>query len=127
MNVESLLKNRKKESNMEINITTKEDITIVDIIGRLDGRTAPQAQQEIIPLIDSDCLLVINMKECDYVSSAGLRVILMIGKKLAAVDGEGALANLSDEVKDIMEMTGFDHVFENYDSIESAIEAVRGE
>lgn len=112
---------------MEINITTKEDITIVDIIGRLDGRTAPQAQQEIIPLIDSDCLLVINMKECDYVSSAGLRVILMIGKKLAAVDGEGALANLSDEVKDIMEMTGFDHVFENYDSIESAIEAVRGE
>ena len=112
---------------MELKITSQEDVTIVELIGRLDGRTATQAQEGIMPLIVPNCMLIINMKECDYVSSAGLRVILMIGKKLAAVQGRGVLANLSEEVKDIMEMTGFDHVFKNYDSIDSAIKAVRGE
>jgi anti-anti-sigma regulatory factor len=48
-------------------------------------------------------------------------------KHIKRENGKGALAGLSGDIKDVMEMTGFDHIFNNYDTISKAIEAVRKE
>lgn len=112
---------------MEIKIENQNGVNLIKIIGNLDGTTAQQAQDTIVPLLLNKSLLVFNMEECPYVSSAGLRVLLVIAKKLANIGGKGALANVPDEVKDVMEMTGFDNIFKTFKSVVEAVEAIKKE
>ncbi len=110
---------------MEINFTKKNNITIIAISGNLDGTTAPNAQEKILPVITSECRLVFDMKECGYISSAGLRILLMFAKQITKVGGKGALIGLSEEIKEVMKMTGFEHIFHHYESIAQAEQAFR--
>ena len=110
---------------MEIKTVTQGEVTIIEVSGNLDGSTAPQAQEKIMPLVVPNCLLVLDVGQCHYISSAGLRLLLMIAKQLANIEGRGVLAGLSEEIRDVMEMTGFDHIYKSYDTVSEAIEAVR--
>jgi anti-anti-sigma factor len=110
---------------MEIKTETRDGITIVGILGNIDSNTAPQAQGTILPLVVPDCRMVLDMEHCHYVSSAGLRVLLIIAKLLANKGGQCALVKVSDEIKDVMEMTGFATFFNTYDTVSNAIEAFR--
>ncbi len=113
---------------MEIKTTTRDEVTIVEMSGNLDANTAPQAEEEIIPLILPGCRLVLDMSECQYVSSAGLRLLLTIVKRVKAnEDGQWCLASVSEEVMDVMEMTRFVQFFETFNTVSDAIEAVRKE
>ena len=113
---------------MEIKTVDRDGATIIEISGSLDANTVPQAQDEIMPLIVPDCFLVLDMSECQYVSSAGLRLLLMIAKRLKTAEGgEWCLAGLSEEVKDVMEMTGFASFFKMFDTVPAAIEAAQKE
>lgn len=111
---------------MEIRNSVSDGVTIVDVIGNIDSSTAPQAQGTIMPLIIPGALLVLDMGQCHYLSSAGLRVLLMIAKLLATKGGQCALANVCEEVKDVMSITGFASFFQTYDSVTSAVAALRG-
>ena len=110
---------------MEISSEMRDGITIVKIVGNIDSITAPQAQGTILPLAVPDCRIVLDMEQCHYVSSAGLRVLLMIAKLLATRGGQCALVKVSDEIKDVMEMTGFASFFNTYDTVSNAIAAFR--
>lgn len=112
---------------MEINIIKRDKVTIAAVSGNLDGNTVPQAQEVIMPIITPNFLLVLDMQQCHYISSAGLRLLLMIGKLFSNNGGRGVLACISEEIKDVMEMTGFDHIFKNYETVSAAIEAVQKE
>lgn len=110
---------------MEIIFTKKDGVTIIAISGNLDGTTAPDAQEKIFPVITPECRLVFDMKECGYISSAGLRILLMFAKQIAKIGGKGALIGLSEEINEVMKMTGFEHVFHHYETISQAKEAFR--
>jgi len=110
---------------MEIKTVIREGVTIVEIAGNIDSSTAPEAQGTILPLIVPNCLLVLDMEQCHYISSAGLRVLLMTAKLLATQGGQFALANIPDEIKDVMEITGFAQLFKTYDTVSTAIEAIQ--
>ena len=113
---------------MEIKTVTQDEVTIVEISGSLDANTVPEAQDVIMPLVVPDCLLVMDMSECEYVSSAGLRLLLMIAKRLKAnQSGQWCLAGVSEEIMDVMEMTGFVQFFETFDTVSDAIAAIREE
>lgn len=113
---------------MEIKTSTRSGSTIIEIIGSLDGNTVNEAQEKIMALISSSNVsLVLDMKECGYVSSAGLRLLLMAAKQLSVQNGVLVLSGLSDEIKDVMEMTGFNNFFKTFDSVASALEALRKE
>ena len=112
---------------MELKVDKKSGITVIGIIGDLDGSSAETAQKEISENIAPGCSLIFNMEKCTFISSAGLRVLLVSAKHIKRENGKGALAGLSGDIKDVMEMTGFDHIFNNYDTISKAIEAVRKE
>lgn len=110
---------------MEIKTKTDQGVTIVTVSGNIDSTSAPQAQGTILPLIVPDCRMALDMSNCKYVSSAGLRVLLMIAKLLATKGGQCVLIGVSDEIKDVMEMTGFASFFNMYDTLPNAIEAIR--
>ena len=111
---------------MELKTFTGDEATIVEISGNLDANTSPQAQEEIMPLIVPNCILVLDMSKCEYVSSAGLRLLLTIAKRVKATEGgQWCLASVSEEIMDVMEMTGFSRFFQTFDTVSEATEAIR--
>jgi len=110
---------------MDITTTLQDGVSVIGVCGSLDSTTAPRAQDEILPLVGSGCRLVLDLSRCDYVSSAGLRVLLMIAKQLAAKNGQWAIAGLSNEIQDVMEMTGFAGFFTTFGTVAEALAAVK--
>ena len=109
---------------MDVNIKNVDDVTVVAVAGELDGKTAPVAQTEILPLAKSGCKLLIDMSEVPYMSSAGLRMMLLIYRQVSANDGQSLLVGLSEEIKDTMEVTGFLDYFEVRDTYDEGLEAL---
>ncbi len=79
-------------------------------IGRLDTTTAPQFEQEIKKYISVPNLQV-DFKNLEYISSAGLRVLLAVYKQVTKQGGAMKLCNLNDQVMEVFEITGFKKIF----------------
>ena len=91
---------------MNIGIEKANGATVLKIDGRLDTTTAPELEKVINGEGESLKNLVLDFGGVNYISSAGLRVILTAQKKMN-VQGSMELINVSEEVMDIFEMTGF--------------------
>ena len=91
----------------------------------LDSFNYQQVQEDILAILERGCCAVLDMTACKYVSSTGLRVLLY-SKKVAASKGlKLYLVGMSDEVKDIMEVTGFDSFFDSFKTMEECLENVK--
>jgi anti-sigma B factor antagonist len=78
----------------------------------LDSFNHEQVQKEILTILEKGCDAVLDMTDCKYISSTGLRVLLY-SKKVAASKGlKLYLKDVSEEVKDIMNVTGFENFFD---------------
>lgn len=93
---------------MLINKTTNGSELIIALDGRLDTTTAPQLEKELDSLTDVKTL-IIDMEKLVYISSAGLRVLLK-AQKIMNKQGKMTVKNVSQEIKDIFEVTGFDEL-----------------
>jgi anti-sigma B factor antagonist len=92
---------------MEI-IKTKNGMTLeVKVLGRLDTNTAPELDDNIKKDIDNVEKIELDLKELDYISSAGLRTVLVIHKAMSAKKGKLVIKNIKDEVMEVFDMTGF--------------------
>ena len=109
---------------MKLSINKDGEIIIINIDGRLDGSSAEEAEDKLLPYAKSDQKIILNMEKTSFISSAGLRVLLMMAKQLATHKGKGALINLSEEIKDVMEITGFGNLFPSYKTIDIAKKAL---
>ena len=89
---------------IEIKKNAKE-ITI-EVVGRLDTITAPALEKTIGENLDGIQSLVLDFKGLEYISSAGLRVLLGAQKKIQKM-GSMKLTNVCEEVMEVLEMTGF--------------------
>lgn len=95
-------------------LTTEKNGTALTIhlSGELNTLTAP----ELSALLDKELggvqALTLNFAECDYVSSAGLRILLATFKKMKASKGSMALANVGENFMDVLSNTGLDAVFD---------------
>lgn len=79
---------------------------VVSIIGRLDTTTAPALENELKRSLDGITELVLDFKELEYVSSAGLRVLLA-AQKVMSKQGEMKITNVNDDIMEVFEITGF--------------------
>ena len=91
---------------MTIEIKKNSAETIIEIAGRLDTITAPALDKTISEDIGDTKHLVLDVKGLEYISSAGLRVLLGAQKKMQKI-GSMKLKNVCPEVMDVFEMTGF--------------------
>ena len=96
---------------MTIEIKKQADTTVIRIVGRLDTITAPALDKAINEDIADTVHLVLDMKEMEYISSAGLRVLLSAQKKMQKI-GSMKLTSVCTEVMDVLEMTGFADILE---------------
>jgi len=95
---------------MEISKTAEEGKLSLAVMGRLETVTAPQLESEITSLSESVLDLTLDFSALEYVSSAGLRVILMAQKKMAARKGRMTLAHVNAAVKKVFDITGFSSI-----------------
>ena len=93
-----------------MNITTRmhNDVTLVAFAGNLDSNTSPQAQQSIDGILASGGRkMVVDFTALDYISSAGLRVLLGTAKRLTGAGGALHLFGLNDTVREVFAISGF--------------------
>ena len=94
-----------------LNIVKKQDgdTLTVKLDGRLDTNTAPDFQTEMEPLLNGISKLVLDFEKLDYISSAGLRVLLY-GKKTMNKLGETKVVHVNETIMEIFEVTGFSEI-----------------
>ena len=91
---------------MTIEIKKNDHETIIEIVGRLDTITAPALDKTINEDIGDTQNLVLDVKGMEYISSAGLRVLLTAQKKMQKI-GSMTVTGVCEEVMEVFEMTGF--------------------
>jgi anti-anti-sigma factor len=96
---------------MEVTSRTQQDITIIALAGNLDSNTSPQAQAAIDAILaGGGKKVVVDFTALDYISSAGLRVLLGAAKKLQGSSGALRLFGLNDTVREVFEISGFSKI-----------------
>lgn len=107
---------------MEIHVDNKNEVKIFSLKGRLDSNTSPQLEEKIASLIETGARkMIINFKDLEYISSAGLRVILKTTKDLKRNDGRILLCAMQDYVREVFEIAGFDTFLPIVPSIDEAL------
>ena len=91
---------------MTIEIKKNENAITIEVVGRLDTITAPVLEKTIGENINETENLILDFKGLEYISSAGLRVLLAAQKKMKS-KGNMKLVGVCEEVMEVMEMTGF--------------------
>ena len=94
---------------LNINKTINNGTAVFALKGRLDTTTAPELDQELKSSLDGVTALTFDMKELDYISSAGLRVLLSAQKTMNK-QGKMTVRNANETVMEIFEVTGFSDI-----------------
>ena len=110
---------------MEVYISQDGPVNIVELIGEIDGQTAPEAQDQILPLVTPGVQVLLDMTQLVYMSSAGLRMMLLLHRKFTEQGGKIVLIGVNQEIYDAMSATGFLSFFVLSDSYEAGLDALQ--
>ena len=110
---------------MEIIEKEQDGISIFKLTGRLDSKTSPEFEKKIFDAIENGSKnMVADFEDLDYISSAGLRVILKATKDLKRSDGKFILCAMKDYVKEVFEISGFDSFLPIVTTMDQALEKI---
>jgi anti-sigma B factor antagonist len=105
----------------EVNTVTAANAKIVTLVGEIDGSTAPQAQEQILALSGRGVKVALDMTGVTYMSSAGLRMLLLAYRTINGQGGKIVLVGLSNDLKDTMSVTGFLEFFACADTLDAGL------
>ena len=108
-----------------MNIATEiiNGITVVRLSGDLDTGTSDKAQETINQIIDGGANnVLISLRDVGFVSSAGLRILLVAAKKIVSIDGTLRISDLNDTVHDVFEISGFSSIFNVFATEQDALQ-----
>lgn len=110
---------------MQIETHETGEVKVVAVSGRLDTVTAPVLEKALLEQVDQGARkLVLNFADLEYVSSAGLRVLLVAAKKLRVNGGELCVAAVNDIVQEIFEISGFGGIMKLFPDERTAVESL---
>ncbi len=102
------------------------EVAIVKLAGRLDSSAAPPAEESFAKMLGGGTpRLAIDLSRLDYISSAGLRVLLVVAKKVQQANGKMVLFGLLPNVREVFAVSGFDKIFAIQSDAAAAVAAVR--
>lgn len=110
---------------MDITIEKTENAAIAVIKGRLDVTTSAALENAFNELLaENQTKVLVECRQLEYISSAGLRVLLAAAKQFKKVSGSIALSGLSQNVKQVFELSGFTSIFPTFATRDEALEAM---
>ena len=109
---------------MKIETRTVYDVLVIDLSGRLDSNSSGDAGDRIMSIVQGQHKRVLlDLEKVDFVSSAGLRVFIRGAKFLQVNRGELKICNARNEVRNVLETSGFNSLIKTYDTEKDAISA----
>lgn len=112
---------------MEIVETREQGAMVVVPVGRVDSTTSDRFEQQLSKLLaGGERRLVVDFSRVEYISSAGLRVMLALAKRLKDARGALALCGLGEPVRQVFSLAGFLPLFSIDDSRDAAVRRVTG-
>jgi len=97
---------------MEITQTLHGNLLILNLQGRVDAHTAKDFEAGLLPPIDrGQQQILVDCSRLDYISSAGLRVLLLAARKISAAGGKLALCSMKPSIKTVFDIAGFSSIF----------------
>jgi len=113
-----------READMDISREAYKRVTVITVTGRVDSSTADQFEAAVSDeLKTGQRNLIFDLNEVDFLSSAGLRILVMSRKEAQKGGGVVRLAQPSERVKETLEIAGLDVLFESFPSREEAVAA----
>ncbi|HKE42011.1 MAG TPA: STAS domain-containing protein [Casimicrobiaceae bacterium] len=113
---------------MDISSRRLADVTVVIPVGQIDHRNAQQLQQALAPILDQAAAastpLLLDFTGVEYISSMGLRVLMVAAKQMRAGSARIAVAALRPVVEEIFEIARFKHVLEVFPSVRAGLQAL---
>jgi len=110
---------------MEISVRKEKNVSVVSVTGRMDAVTAPEFEKSLSELMSKgEKKFLVNLAGLEYISSAGLRSILVIAKQSKAGQGEVIFSGLRGPVEEVFKISGFRSIFKIFDSEEAALNQI---
>jgi len=111
---------------MKVSFADQQGVRRVAVEGSIDGKTAPMLRDELKPILDGSNSVLLDMAGVDYMSSAGLRLLLLVYREFAAKKGKLVLVGLSPDIRAVMSHTGFLSFFKVAEDEQQAAAAFAG-
>lgn len=112
---------------MDVTSQRNENVLTVDVKGRVDGSTAVAFEEAVRnAVVETDRAVIMDFGQLDYISSAGLRVVLLTAKSLQSQDAKLMLCALSDPIREVFKISGFDKLLPIHDTREEAEASLAG-
>jgi anti-sigma B factor antagonist len=109
---------------MELSRQDRDGVTIVSVQGDIDGGTAPELQDYVLAALNDNNLILLDVSGVEYMSSAGLRVLLVIYRTIDEAQGHMVLGGVSADMQGAMEATGFLRHFVLVNTFEEGLTAL---
>lgn len=106
---------------MEIQEQLRGKVLVLEPVGRLDSLTCREFEARLLPALSGNEAVVVDCAKLEYISSAGLRVLLVAAKQNRTTGGRLALAALRDNLREVFDISGFSAIFAIHPTIEAAI------
>lgn len=110
---------------IQIKIEESSHPKIVRIQGKIDATSTPILEKKIQPLLEKEDQILIDFSKVDYLSSAGMRLLLSASRKLKAKGGMLVFSQINEEVSEIIKMAGFEKILMIYPDEKSALKALK--
>ena len=108
---------------MEISVRAADQVQVLEFAGMLNTQTSPDAQDRLTQLIEAgESKILVNFEKLEYISSAGLRVLLTAAKQLKTAGGELRICSLNDIVKEVFDISGFSTIFKVFSDETEALQ-----
>lgn len=92
---------------MKATSSTEDGITVITAEGNIDSKTATEFERTVMPAIQGQSQVVIDLTNVEFMSSAGLRILLVVYRQVKAKSGKVVLVGTSEDIKEVMSDTGF--------------------
>jgi anti-sigma B factor antagonist len=111
---------------MEIKVDKIDGNVVVSLSGRIDSTAAVEFEEKLIEIIDTGChTMVVDFLRVQFISSAGLRVLLLAAKKVKPYGGKILLCDMSKDVREVFDISGFSSIFDIHENVTTATQSIK--
>lgn len=109
---------------MQVDVRDDGGIVFIEPVGDIDGKTAPEFQDKVLGMVQPQARIVLNLERVAFMSSAGLRAMLLIYREAKSKHARVLLAKVNKDIRSTMSATGFLSFFVLCDSLQDSIQAM---
>jgi anti-anti-sigma factor len=109
---------------MEVSEGRAGSATTLRIVGRVDSSVSQLLEQKVLEVMSREHRVVVDLRDVNYISSAGLRVFVIFAKHARSKNQTIALCGMQEDVAEVFQITGLLELFASYDTVEAAVAAL---